>query len=515
MSSHILIRLWAFATPVLAQRLNVMTMPSEWANSEVKDDSVHLLSFPFMFSQTTLISYFRAINYAAMNKAFQTSVASGRLAKLITFTENETGPGSLRADDSLRIAQTGYLVLVVRREYVLTDAIDQLWRRQHRELMRPLKVEMGSQEGEQGLDHGGVQQEFFRMVITEVMNPDYGIFTTDPISGMSWFKPGSLEPEYRYELLGLFASLAIYNGVTLPFNFPNALYRKLLDLTVRLEDLADGWPQLTKGLKDLRDYEGDVEETFIREYVFSIDVFGTTINTDISRRSSPDKTSSRPQSLSPKSSARVSSDREERKSNLEKRQESDLKIEDDSVSETPITPTSPSPQMVNNDNRDQYIIDYIHHLIDVSIATQHEHFTRGFFRCISRKTIGLFDPWQLKDLVEGCPFIDITRLRRFTQYENGYHALHPTIGSFWKIVQDWDQEKVGRLLEFVTASDRLPIGGESRVNFIIQKNGEGDERLPTSLTCFGRLLLPEYRSVERMEKALDLAVENAKGFGTP
>lgn len=74
---------------------------------------------------------------------------------------------------------------------------------------------------------------------------------------------------------------------------------------------------------------------------------------------------------------------------------------------------------------------------------------------------------------------------------------------------------MGRLLEFVTASDRLPIGGEARVNFIIQKNGEGDERLPTSLTCFGRLLLPEYEGEGRMERALELVVENAKGFGTP
>jgi len=98
-----------------------------------------------------------------------------RMAREMTFTRNETGPGTLRMNDDLRIAQTGFLVLEVRRDNVLKDAMDQIWRRQHRELMRPLRVQMGAQEGEQGVDHGGVQQEFFRVVIAEVLNPDYGM----------------------------------------------------------------------------------------------------------------------------------------------------------------------------------------------------------------------------------------------------------------------------------------------------------------------------------------------------
>jgi len=163
-----------FVTPILAERLDTMEMPPEWVNSEDRSNSVHLLSFPFMFPPSALISYFRAINYAAMYKAFHKSAVAERLARDMTFTENSTGPGTLRLHDRLRIAQSGYLVIEVRRDNVLTDAMDQLWRRQHRELMRPLKVRMGAEEGEEGVDHGGVQQEFFRVIIAEVMNPDYG-----------------------------------------------------------------------------------------------------------------------------------------------------------------------------------------------------------------------------------------------------------------------------------------------------------------------------------------------------
>lgn len=349
-----------------------------------------------------------------------------------------------------------------------------------------------------------------------------GLFTTDPISGMSWFKPGALEPGFKFELLGLFASLAIYNGVTLPFNFPKVLYRKLLGVPSRLLDLADGWPQLTKGLIDLRNYDGDVEETFLREYVFSVDVFGTTVNVDMSRDSEDNVPPSRTRGLSPKLSPRASSgDGKEGPESSKQRdiqtptkpEKIDPGVKEVSSSDISDNLTDPQAPMVTNANRDQYISDYIDQLTNVSIATQYAHFTKGFFRCITPKSLTLFTPSQLKTLVEGSPTIDVARLRRFTKYAYGYDCFHPTITSFWRIVQRWDQEKLGRLLEFVTASDRLPIGGEARVNFVIQKNGEGDERLPTSITCFGKLLLPVYKGEEAMERALELAVAHAKGFG--
>ena len=69
---------------------------------------------------------------------------------------------------------TNNLVLEIRRDNILTDALNQLWRREKRELLRPLKVRMGMDEGEEGVDLGGVQQEFFRIAIGEALNPDYG-----------------------------------------------------------------------------------------------------------------------------------------------------------------------------------------------------------------------------------------------------------------------------------------------------------------------------------------------------
>ena len=265
-----------------------------------------------------------------------------------------------------------------------------------------------------------------------------------------------------------------------------------------LEDIADGWPELAKGLRVLRDWDdGDVEDVFCRTYDFSVDVFGNTKTTDLSHtlHKSPQSSRSAP------------------------------------PSETP---------MVTNANRHQYIRDYIHHLTTTSIEPQYTAFVKGFKTVVDPKSLSLFTPTALQTLVQGVPRIDTHELEDVAKYEGGYTPDDPLIRGFWSILHTWassltfsfskiddrttqispveDEEgpdKVRRLLEFVTASDRLPVGGAVHVVFVIQKNGSGDERLPTSHTCFGRLLLPEYSCLEVMTSMLTKAVENAQGFGQP
>ena len=70
-----------------------------------------------------------------------------------------------------------------------------------------------------------------------------------------------------------------------------------------------------------------------------------------------------------------------------------------------------------------------------------------------------------------------------------------------------------KLLIFVTASDRIPLNGLKSLTFVIQRNGPDSDRLPTALTCFGRLLLPEYATEEKLRSRLITAIENAAGFG--
>lgn len=86
--------------------------------------------------------------------------------------------------------------------------------------------------------------------------------------------------------------------------------------------------------------------------------------------------------------------------------------------------------------------------------------------------------------------------------------------NFWSIVHDdLTPEQKRKLLLFVTASDRIPVGGLKELSFVLQRNGPDSDRLPTALTCFSRLLLPEYSSRDKLKERLITAIENAKGFG--
>ncbi|KAL8797812.1 MAG: hypothetical protein Q9195_000164 [Heterodermia aff. obscurata] len=462
-----------FCTPFLVERLDLMETAKLWIADPVDSSSVHLFSYSFLFPPTYLLAYFRAANHAAMFRAYESSLLFNRLFTEMNFTGNPQGQVATRHRESLDKTLKSFFVLEVSRSNILTDALNQIWRRERREMLKPLRVRIGAQEGEEGEDHGGVQQEFIRIAIGEAMRADYGLFATDDETRMSWFLPSSLEPLYKFELLGLLVSLAVYNGLTLPFTFPLALYRKLLEKPVtQLEHIEDGWPVLAKGLNGLLKWdEGDVEDVFMRTYVFSTDT--------------------------PIGSCSV---------NIEPGFGQDLEFSPDQLAEREVP-------MVDNKNRHQYVDDYILWLTDRSIREEYRAFEKGFFTCLDRKAVSLFNPTSLKLLVEGNQEIDVDALEKTATYD-GYSAEEPLMQDFWQIIRSFSPEQLRKLLEFVTASDRVPFDGIVTIDFTIQKNGDDDARLPSSATCFGRLLLPAYSSKEKMEERLRLAIENSQGFGT-
>ena len=159
--------------------------------------------------------------------------------------------------------------------------------------------------------------------------------------------------------------------------------------------------------------------------------------------------------------------------------------------------------------------DYIRYLATVSVGPQFEAFARGFRRCLQAKSLTLLTPGLLQSLVEGEQEVDVAELRRAARYV-GWDATHRTVRDFWAVVRRYDAPMRRRLLEFVTASDRVPVGGVRNVQFVVQRNGDepGDRgHLPTAYTCYGTLLLPEYRDREVLRERLAMALENAQGFG--
>ncbi|KAL8816294.1 MAG: hypothetical protein Q9223_004667 [Gallowayella weberi] len=525
-----------FQLPLLAAQLDFLNMPADWLSLPRQTNIRHLLQYPFVFGLKGQVSCFRAMNYTKMFKAYEDTVVATRLLAQMSFPDALSGRGEIRFEERLADASKIYFVIDIRRQSLLVDALDQVWRREKRELMRPLKVRMGMDEGEEGVDHGGVQQEFFRIAIAEAFNPDYGLFTViDEQTQMAWLRPCSREPLYKFELIGLLFSLAIYNGLTLPVNLPLAFYRKLQgQKSTEVEDIEDGWPALTKGLRSLLKWsEGDVADVFARTYDFVVEAPGQDIVVDM-QPVQQDDDSWKAEELDILAKERLSYSEISSPTQVFQAEDhhgftfwppspisgpsreaskeyTTTPSQDDATSKPPNGPSA----MVTNANREQYVKDYIFWLTEKSIEPQFDAFARAFFTCISPEAPSILDVKDFKRLVEGTQEVQVQDLQRISQYDGGYTPEHQTIQDFWRTVQGFSPRQVMTLLEFITASDRLPVTGVDSVSISIQKNGEGDDRLPTSLTCYGKLLLPAYSSQGVLEEKLCLAIENSKGFGVP
>ena len=514
-----------FMPDFLVDALDEYEVPYEWLSFKPDAIHMHILQFSFLFPPMALVRYFRSLNFKIMKLSHEKALEVYTTAKTQMIHARWPQPrGMEEVVEKVRPHMNRYFVMTIRREHVLEDAIGQIWQRERQEFMRPLRVKLGEEDGEEGLDHGGVQQEFFRLVFAEAFDTQFGMFTTDPTTRMTWFQPGALEPLYKFEALGILMSLAVFNGVTIPITMPLAFYRKVLGLKVKkIEHIADGWPELANGFQQMLNWdEGDVGDVIGRTYEFIYEAFGTQVSIDMSKMSAPRPSKFdmvRPQT-SPSRSQKSMSDLRNDVKTLDKSANfrTNEVVETSTISNTSSSISSEAGNeapLVTNGNRDDFVKDYIKHLTDITIAPQFTAFLRGLHTLLSPRSLALFSPPVLKSLVEGLPTsqpLNVNQWKATTELE-GFLSTDPLISWFWDILaNDFSQPQLRALLAFVTASDRIPVGGWSGVIFIIQRNGDEDGRLPTSQTCYGRLLLPEYSSREVLKGRLEWAVDNSWGF---
>ena len=130
--------------------------------------------------------------------------------------------------------------------------------------------------------------------------------------------------------------------------------------------------------------------------------------------------------------------------------------------------------MVNKANREQYVKDRIHFDTNFIVGPQYKAFAAGFFKCVKRRAVSMFQPKSLALLVEGQRHINVEELKSIAEYE-GFERYEEIIRDFWSVVKEFSQEQLRHLLKFVTASERIPAAGIKSMKFVIQKNGVGDD----------------------------------------
>ena len=113
------------------------------------------------------------------------------------------------------------------------------------------------------------------------------------------------------------------------------------------------------------------------------------------------------------------------------------------------------------------------------------------------------------------PDIDVEDWKRHTEYLGAYAnkgSKHKVIKWFWRVLEDWPEEKKARLLQFCTGSCTLPAQGFKALQsndgnyrqFNIQSISKSECLFPRAHTCFNKLDLPIYDCFEELQAFLDL-----------
>lgn len=233
-------------------------------------------------------------------------------------------------------------------------------------------------------------------------------------------------------------------------------------MTYTLEDLAEYRPRLARGLKQLLDYDGDVESTFCLDFVIDTDRYGSTEKVALCQGG-------------------------------EKR-------------------------TVTNANRREYVDLYVRHVLDTAVSRQFEPFKRGFFTVCGGNALSLFRPDEIELLVRGSDgALDVGSLKAVAEYDNwgvsNPAENEPTIRWFWETFESAPPKEQRKLLLFITGSDRIPAMGAASLTIRISCLGDDCGRYPTARTCFNVLALWRYPTHQRLEELLWRAVHESEGFG--
>ena len=143
----------------------------------------------------------------------------------------------------------------------------------------------------------------------------------------------------------------------------------------------------------------------------------------------------------------------------------------------------------------------------------------GFKSLISSNSLRLLHSWkELKKLICGrsSRFIDMLDWKLNSNFNGSQEFKH----WFWNVVESFNEEEKGDLIEFVHGSRVIPtegfkglLGASGKNLFTVTVDCEKDiENLPTSLTCFNLLIVPNYDSEDTLKKKLLMAITHSKEF---
>ncbi|GAB1598341.1 E3 ubiquitin-protein ligase Su(dx)-like isoform X3 [Argonauta hians] len=356
----------------------------------------------------------------------------------------------------------GHVKITVSRDNLFEDSFTQIMRLAPYDLRRRLYIIF---KGEEGLDYGGVAREWFFHLSHEVLNPMYCLFEYASTKNYSLqINPASsVNPDHLlyFKFIGRFIAMALYHGKFIDSGFTLPFYKRMLNKKLTIKDIETIDQEFHNSLMWIK--ENNIEECGLELYFCGdFDILG-------------------------------------------KLEQHELK-------------PNGAELKVSEENKDEYISLMTNWRFTRGVEEQTKAFLDGFSEVVPLQWLQYFDERELELMLCGMQEIDVDDWEKNTIYRH-YQKTSKQIVWFWKFVRDLDNEKRTRLLQFVTGTCRLPVGGFSELmgsngpqRFCIEKVGK-ETWLPRSHTCFNRLDLPPYKSYEQLTEKLTYAIEETEGFG--
>lgn len=359
-------------------------------------------------------------------------------------------------------ALPSHVKINVSRQTLFEDSFQQIMALKPYDLRRRLYVIF---RGEEGLDYGGLAREWFFLLSHEVLNPMYCLFEYAgknnyclQINPASTINPDHLS---YFCFIGRFIAMALFHGKFIDTGFSLPFYKRMLSKKLTIKDLESIDTEFYNSLIWIRD--NNIEECGLEMY-FSVDM---------------------------EILGKVSSH--------------DLKLGGSNI-------------LVTEENKDEYIGLMTEWRFSRGVQEQTKAFLDGFNEVVPLQWLQYFDEKELEVMLCGMQEVDLADWQRNTVYRH-YTRNSKQIIWFWQFVKETDNEVRMRLLQFVTGTCRLPLGGFAELmgsngpqKFCIEKVGK-DTWLPRSHTCFNRMDLPPYKSYEQLKEKLLFAIEETEGFG--
>jgi len=169
------------------------------------------------------------------------------------------------------------------------------------------------------------------------------------------------------------------------------------------------------------------------------------------------------------------------------------------------------------DNKKEWVNLKVEFMMLRRVQDQYAALMEGIHEFVPKDLLSMFDEREVELLIGGIAQIDVEDWVKNTNY-NGYTAQDDVIRWFWECIRSWPDEKRSRLLQFATGTSRVPVNGfkdlqgaDGPRKFTIEKSGD-PSMLPKSHTCFNRIDLPPYISLQSLESRLTLAIEESGTF---